>query len=248
MEDAVIIFFTAIIATALSSMSGGGASAINIPVLLSLGVPFPLATVAQKISSACWTPVAAYNYLKDRKIDWKFLTIFSGVGLVGVYYGTLFIITINQRALEIIVGILIIILATYTLFKNDLGLVEKNIYSKSRQALAYVFAPILGFYEGLFGAGNGIMFPVVTVSTKGFDFVDALGYYYLVSFPWVVFATGLLISKGYFDVGIILPTILGSVIGGYIGSRYAKYKGNRFIKIMFVIIGSLLGLKLLVGF
>jgi uncharacterized membrane protein YfcA len=137
-------------------MSGGGASAINIPVLLTLGVSFPLATLSQKISSAFWTPVAAYNYLKDKKIDWMFAVLFCGIGLVGVYYGTLFIATINQRTLEIVIGTLILLLVLYTLLKKDLGLSEEKVYSTSRQRLAYIFSPILGFYEGIFGAGNGI--------------------------------------------------------------------------------------------
>jgi uncharacterized membrane protein YfcA len=80
-----------------------------------------------------------------------------------------------------------------------------------------------------------------------FDFIDALGFYYIVSFSWCLFSALLLIAKGYFSWAVILPTVLGSVIGGYIGSRYAKYKGNKFIKLMFVIIGTLLGVKLLVG-
>ena len=45
----------------------------------------------------------------------------------------------------------------------------------------------------------------------------------------------------------IIPAIIGSVIGGFIGSKYAKYKGDRFIKLMFVTVGGFLGFKLLFG-
>lgn len=69
MLPAVILFLTAIVATALSSMSGGGASVITIPVTMLLGYSFPLALAAQKIASIFWVLPAAYNYLKDRKFD-----------------------------------------------------------------------------------------------------------------------------------------------------------------------------------
>ncbi len=243
-----IILVVSIIATSLSSMSGGGASVINIPVLLSLGISFPLATAAQKISSIFWVLPASRNYLKDRKIDWKFLSIFSLIGLIGVYFGTLIVFSINQRTAGIIVGILILSLVIYVLLKKDVGLSEKKVYSKLKQSVAYFFGLILGFYEGFFGSGNGILFSIVTLETKGFDFVDALGYYYSVVFPWEVLAIVMFLSKGYFSLEIMIPTIIGSLIGGYIGSRYAKYKGNKFIKIMFVIIGTILGVKLLFGF
>jgi uncharacterized membrane protein YfcA len=105
----------------------------------------------------------------------------------------------------------------------------------------------MGFYETVFGSGNGIFFTMLTFYTKGFDFIDGLGHYYAISFSWVLFAAILLIQKGYFDFQIMLFATLGSVLGGFLGSRYAKNKGNKFIKILFVIIGSILGLKLLFG-
>ena len=68
---------------------------------------------------------------------------------------------------------------------------------------------------------------------------------FLPNFFWTLFAAILLIQKGYFNIAVLLPVLAGSLIGGYVGSRYAKYKGNKFIKLMFVIVGTLLALKLL---
>lgn len=106
---------------------------------------------------------------------------------------------------------------------------------------------MLGFYENAFGAGNALAFSLVTFYTKGFDFIDALGHYYAIAFTWCLFGTILFIKAGFYDLQIMPIAVIGSVMGGYIGSRYAKYKGNKFIKIAFVIIGGILGLKLLLG-
>lgn len=247
MSESLIILATSLMATFLSSMSGGGASVINIPVLLSMGIPFPLATSAQKVSSMFWVLPASYNYLKNSKIDWKFLTIFSSIGLGGVYLGTLVVISIDQRTLEISVGILILCLVVYTTFSKNAGLHQTKPYSKKRQLLSYIAAPILGFYESFFGSGNAILFSITTLKTRGFDFINSLGYYYSIVFPWQILAVIILFSKGYFELGIMMPVVIGSLIGGYFGSRYARYKGNGFIRIMFVLIGSILGIKLLIG-
>ncbi len=242
-----IILISSFIATALSSMSGGGASVINIPVMLSLGISFPLATAAQKVSSMFWVLPASYNYLKGRKIDWKFLILFSVIGLAGAYVGTLVVLSINQRTAGIIVGVLILCLVLYVLLKKDMGLSETKIYSPLRRSIAYVFALILGFYESFFGSGNGILFSIIAFKTRGFDFMNALGYYYSIAFLWEIFIVILLLSKGYFSLPIMIPTVVGSVIGGYVGSRYGRYKGNKFIKIMFAVVGTILGVKLLIG-
>lgn len=247
MLSIVIIFIITIIATALSSMSGGGASVINIPVFLWLGISYPLAIAAQKVSSAFWLLPASSNFLKGRKVDWLFLTIFSILGLVGSYLGVLVVLSVNQRIMGFVIGVLILVLVIHTYFKKDVGLKEQPVYSKARQSIAYIFAPILGFYESIFGSGNGIMFSIVALYTRGFDFIDALGYYFLVAFPWVVFAAILLIQKGYYDLSVMIPALLGSIIGGYFGSKFAKYKGNKFVKMMFIIVGGLLGLKLILG-
>jgi len=242
-----IILVTSFVATALSSMSGGGASVINIPVMLALGIPFPMATSAQKVSSMFWVLPASYNYLKGRKVDWKFLIWFSVIGLIGVYVGAIVVLSINQRIAEIIIGLLILSLVAYVLLNKNVGLSETKVYSKFRQFIAYVFALILGFYESFFGSGNGILFSIVAFKTKGFDFIDALGYYYSIAFVWEILAVIIFVSKGYFSWEIMIPTVIGSIVGGWVGSKYGRYKGNKFIKIMFAIIGTILGVKLLFG-
>ena len=172
--------------------------------------------------------------------------MFSGIGLLGVYAGVSLIVLANPRAIQIGIGIFILCLIIYTLLKKDIGLKEKKICSKTKRFTTYLFAPFLGFYEGTLGSGNGILFSVLTLNTRGFDFIDALGYHFATVFPWEVFVAAFFISKGYFSWSVTIPMVLGSIIGGYIGSNYAKYKGNRFIKTMLVI-RSILGLKLLIG-
>ena len=228
-------------------MSGGGAGIIVYPVLLSMGISYPLVSAVSAVNASVWVLPASRNYLKGRKINWPLIIIFSIIGLIGCYFGVLFITSINQNILKTWVGIIILFLVTYTYFKKDLGLTEHKVYSRARQAIAYPFMFILGFYETIFGSGNGIIFTILTFYTKGFDFIDGLGHYYIISFSWSLFAAILLIQKGYFDIPIMIYASLGSVLGGFIGSRYAKKKGNKFIKILFVIIGGILGIKLLLG-
>ena len=246
MQD-IAIFLIAFIAALLSSMSGGGAGIILFPALLLMGLSYPLVAAISAVNSAAWVLPAARNYLKGRIIHWPLIAIFSIIGLVGCYFGVLFITDVNQRILEVCVGIIILFLVAYTYFRKDLGLTEKNIYSRTRQLVAYPFGLVLGFYETVFGSGNGIMFTLLTFYANGFDFIDGLAHYYIISFAWALFAALLLIQRGYYNVPIMIFAAVGSVLGAYLGSRYAKNKGNKFIKILFVVIGGVLGIKMLLG-
>lgn len=245
--DLVIIFATTVVSSLLSAMSGGGSSIINFPVFLSLGIPIPLAINISSVNGVFWVLPASRNYLKGRQVDWKFIVIFSLIGLIGAYFSVKFVLGVNQRTFEILVGLIILSLVLYTYLQNDLGLKEKKVYSKARQMFAYPFALILGFYENFFGSGNAILFSMTTFYTKGFDFIDALGHYYAISFSWCLLGAILFIKAGFYDLKIMPVAIVGSLIGAYVGSKYAKYKGNNFIKIVFVVIGGILGLKLLLG-
>ncbi len=229
-------------------MSGGGASIITLPVFLSLGMSYPLAIATQKISGVFWTLPVAYNYLHDRKVDLRFISLVTFIGLIGTYFGIELVTTVNQRILEFVVGIIIMFLILITFFKKDVGIKEKHIKSKFKEFLIYPISLLLGFYEGIFGGGNGFFFSFAFSHLKGFDFIDAIGNYFILGFVWLLFGSILLINKGYYDIHFLIPSIFGSLIGGYTGSRYAKYKGNKFIKYVFCIVGSVLALKLLLNF
>ncbi|MFH0890698.1 MAG: sulfite exporter TauE/SafE family protein [Candidatus Liptonbacteria bacterium] len=244
----VLIFLTAALATILSSMSGGGSSIIALPIFLSMGIEFPVATVMQKVSACFWVLPSAFNYLKGRKVDWAFVAIFSLVGLVGAYFGVLSVINLDQRILKTIVGWFIVILVVHIYFKEEAGSPKEFIRSKSKEIVSYILALPMGFYESILGSGNGIIFATVSLYAKGFDFISALGYYFMVAFSWVVLATVVLVGKGFFSWGLVVPAVLGSLAGGYAGSRFARFKGNKFIKIVFVVVGGFLGIKLIFGF
>src|SRR5687768_2696106 len=97
--ELIWIFMAALIATAVSAMSGGGSSIIAVPIFLSMGISLPMAVAIQSISGAFWVLPSAYNYLKGRKVDWKFLLLFAGIGTIGSYFGALVITSFDQRFL-----------------------------------------------------------------------------------------------------------------------------------------------------
>ena len=243
----VLVFAVAFIAALLSSMSGGGAGIILFPSLLLMGFSYPLVAAISAVDSVFWVLPAARNYLKGRKIHWTLIIVFSLVGLIGCYLGVLLLTHINQRILEICVGALIVFLVVYTYFRKGFGMVKQTIYSRTRRAIAYPFSLLLGFYETVFGSGNGILFTTLTFYTNGFDFIDGLSHYYVISFSWALFAAILLAKQGYYNVPVMAAAAIGSVAGGYLGSHYAKRKGNAFIRLLFVIIGGILGCKMLLG-
>jgi uncharacterized membrane protein YfcA len=69
---------------------------ITLPVLLSVGISFPLATAIQKVSATFWVVASAYNYLKDRQVHWFLLITFALIGLIGAYLGVLTVVNVKN--------------------------------------------------------------------------------------------------------------------------------------------------------
>ena len=94
------VFLISLFAALLSSMSGGGSSIIAIPLFSAINISILLANSIQKVNAACFSLFSGRNYLKGRKIDWKFIIYFSLIGLVGALIGVYLIISLNQTFLK----------------------------------------------------------------------------------------------------------------------------------------------------
>lgn len=216
-----------------------------VPVWLMLGYSLPAAQAASKINSVFWTPIAAWNYLRSRKVDRRLLLGLAACGLGGAYLGSVFFVNVKPLLLKRMIGGMIVCLVLFALINKEFG-VRLKAPSASR-VITSVFAIPLGFYEAFFGSGNGILTSALLAKTRGFDLILALGYYYCISFVWCLFSAVLFLHWGFGDMELIVPSSLGSLMGAYLGSLIGQRKGARFVKVIFISLGGLLGLKLLLN-
>lgn len=245
----ITVLSVSFVATFLSVLSGGGTGVINTPIFLWLGIPLPTTTALQKTASVFWMIPSGYRYLKNRKIDFLFVAIFAGIGLAGVWYGVNFVTTIPRRVFELVIGFTILFLVLYSFFKKNFG-DERLTFKKQtlgHKILIFPMSLLFGLYEGFFGAGNGIFFSTFTYFSRGWNIKQALGYYFIISWLWNVYASYLFYQKGFLDLHLSIAIIIGSVFGALLGTSYGTKKSNTFFKLTFQIMGILLSLKLLIG-
>ena len=70
---------------------------------------------------------------------------------------------------------------------------------------------------------------------------------YSTFFVWCALAAASYIGHGYADPALMIPASIGSCSGGYLGSRIASLRGAGFVRVLFIVVGLALGLKLLFG-
>jgi uncharacterized membrane protein YfcA len=242
--------FSAIVAVAfgstlISSMCGGGSNMISTPFWLMMGFPLPVAMATNTLSGAMWTLVAARNYLRGHEVDWRLIGSMAAAGLVGAYFGAQVVMHTDPKSMQRIIGVIILSLVAYTFFKKEFG-IEKKEPTTSRLVTSLAGFP-LGFYESFFGSGNSLITSAILTKTRGFKLLEALGYSYVMSFFWCLFASCMYGSGGNWKLSLIIPSVIGAVCGAYLGSHIGAKKGTKFVKSLFVAIGTVLGLKLLLG-
>jgi uncharacterized protein len=242
----LLVLLIAFGAALLGSLSGGSASALTMPAWLAMGVPLPTAVATDKLAGALWTLLGARNYLRGRAVDRRLLAGMVLLGLVGAAFGATVTMRVDAAVLKRFAGGVILLLIAVLLARPRLGR-EAGPPRAPRWAVGAAALP-LGFYEGMLGSGNGLVATLLFCSARGFDVLSALGHYCVLAFAWCALAAGVYIGHGFHDVALMAPATLGSCTGGFLGSRIASARGTGFVRGLFAVAGTALGLKLVLGY
>jgi uncharacterized membrane protein YfcA len=228
----------AFIAGFIDSVVGGG-GLIQIPALLINLPNQPLATIfgTNKIASLSGTSVAAYQYSKRIKFDYKLLAIIALSSFIASYLGAKAVSIINVEVLKPIILVILILIAVYTFIKKDLGSYQTKELDFEKQALyGVLIGLIVGFYDGFFGPGTGSFFVLGFVVLLGFEFVKASAYAKIINCMTNLSALIVFIRQGNYLIEIALLMAIFNILGNLLGSRIALKKGNEFVRIIFLVI------------
>ena len=234
----ILLSIMAFIAGFIDSVVGGG-GLIQIPALL-ISLPntsVPIIFGTNKIAALSGTSIAAIQYAKRIKFNFKLLIIISASSFIASYSGARIVSLINPSTLKPIILVILIIIAIYTFIKKDLGKVQTRQLPFNKQAaLGILIGLVVGFYDGFFGPGTGSFFVLAFVLILGFEFVQASAYAKIVNCMTNISALIVFISHGNFIISIALLMAVFNISGSIIGSRMALKKGNEFIRLFFLMI------------
>jgi uncharacterized protein len=237
----------ALVANGLSALAGGGAGLLQLPALIFLGLPFPVALATHKIASVALGAGASLRHLKQSTFEARRLALILAAGLPGVLLGALLVLEIPPRAGEIALGLLTIGLGWYSWRRPQLGQQTVTVVSGARHALTGALGLFLiGVLNGSLTSGTGLMVTLWLVRWYGLSYTQAVAYtLVLVGLFWN--GTGALVLGTLGEVRWEwLPALLvGSFLGGYLGASLAHRYGNRVVKRVFEVVTVATGLALL---
>jgi len=217
----------------------GGGGLIQTPAsLVVLGaqpVSAVLATV--KIPSFTGTGFAAAQYIKKVPVKWKLLTLLCTIAFFSAYAGSQLLLYVSNSFMKPVLLVVLAAVAVYTYTKKDFGQQRVRKTAPKKQTLyAVLISLFVGFYDGFIGPGTGSFFILLFIAFLGFDFLQASAHAKLVNLATNLGSITLFILHGKIIWAAALPMAVFNALGAIAGARLAITKGNRFIRVFFLII------------
>ncbi|HCN84295.1 MAG TPA: hypothetical protein DIT07_11855 [Sphingobacteriaceae bacterium] len=229
----------------IDSVVGGG-GLIQIPALLINLPSQPLPTLlgTNKIAALSGTSVAAFQYSKRIKFDYKILLIISFFAFAASFLGAKAVSFINTDTLKPLILVILILIAIYTFIKKDLGSVQTKELTINKQIIyGSLIGIVVGFYDGFFGPGTGSFFVLGFVVILGFEFVMASAYSKVINCMTNLSALIVFLRQGNYLLAIAILMAVCNILGNIVGSQIALKRGNGFVRIIFLVIVSIMILR-----
>ncbi len=234
---------TGLVAGTVNSISGGG-GLLSLPVLLSLGLPVPLALGTNKLQASCGTLTAAVSYVRRGAVELSTCWVGIVATLVGALAGALTVGRLSQEMLQRVLPVLLLGVLVYNLWRPQLGR-EARPARWPRGVFFVVFGLVLGFHDGFFGPGVGAFWSMALMLLAGCDFVRASATMSVMNFTSNLAALAVFSAQGnvVFSAGAVMA--VGQVVGSRIGSGLVMKRGARFVRPVFLVMVAMTLVRLL---
>lgn len=231
----------------LDSIVGGG-GLIATPAMVNLFPSWPILSIigTNRTSSIFGTSVAAWNYFKKVTLERRIVLPACGGALVASYCGVKLASMIPSEQLKVIVLVIIVLLAFYSVFKKELGQKEERRFAPENEKwAALAVGAICGFYNGLIGPGTGTLLVLAFVGIIGLDFLKSSAVSKAVNVSGDLSSWIILLSKGMVVLNVAVPLVVFNMVGSFAGSRLAILRGSAFIRWVFLAVVLALIIRLL---
>jgi uncharacterized membrane protein YfcA len=236
--EMIFLCLAALVAGFVDAIVGGG-GLIQTPAVLIALPQYHVATLlgTTKIPSLSGTGSAALQYARRVKLNWKLLALLCSIALLAAYTGSKTVSVVSNTFMKPVIFGVLIVVAVYTYTKKDFGTMVTAAKTPRKEFIyGSIFALIIGFYDGFIGPGAGSFLVLFFISVLGFDFLKASAH---AKFVNVATNTGSIIffaGSGHILYHYAIPMAVCNFLGSLMGARLAILKGNKFIRIFFLLV------------
>ncbi len=242
----LIVLIVGLIGGFFNTFVGAG-SLLTIPTLIILGLPPQVAIASNRLGVIGSDIAGWYGFHKKNLIKYRIAAMLSIPALVGAIIGANLILEFNENNLRKIIGLVTVVILALIIFKPDLGVAKpKSRKKRSHYFIGAAISFVVGIYGGFYGAGAGTFLFYILILFFGQTFIESAGTHSLANLSFSVTAAIIFAYNGVINYVWVLPLFIGSFAGSFISAYYSDRIGNVWLKRLFVVVVSLLVIKLLI--
>lgn len=243
----LVLLLAAVFAGFVDAVAGGG-GLIQVPALFA-GLPREApATLlgTNKFASIFGTMNAARRYAREVVIPWAVVLPAALSAFCFSFAGAAVVAWLPKEVMRPLILMLLIAVAFYTLLKPDFGKAARtsSVPAQRLHWVAIGIGALLGFYDGVFGPGAGSFMIFAFVRLFGMDFLHASATAKIVNAATNAGALLLFAPQGHVLWMLGLGMALCNIAGAQLGVRLAIRHGSGFVRSVFMIMTTLLILKM----
>lgn len=217
----------------------GGGGLIQTPATLIILPHYPVATLlgTTKIPSFAGTSIAAWQYARRVQLNYRLLAAVASAAFAAALLGSRMASLLSNEVLKPIILVLLVGVAFYTYANKKFGQQEHQEKIPAH-AVWYgaALGLLIGFYDGFIGPGTGSFLILVFIAVLGQDFLHASAHAKIVNLATNLASILYFSSTGHILYEYAIPMAICNVAGSFFGTRLALLKGNRFIRVFFLIV------------
>ncbi|OIN58974.1 sulfite exporter TauE/SafE family protein [Arsenicibacter rosenii] len=234
----LIVCAASLLAGFIDAVVGGG-GLVQIPVLFILFPQFPVPRVVgtNRFSSFMGTAVAASQYIRNVNVPWRAVAWAAVGAAVMSYTGAQISSLISTAVMKPVILVLMTSIAVYTYRNKNLGQTEQlRVSPEQLPYYSLLVGMAIGFYNGFVGPGTGSLLVFGFVSIIGFDFLRSSATAKIINVVADVSSLSFFIMNHHIAYELALPMMACNMLGSYIGSRTAIFRGSSFIRMLFLVV------------
>ena len=243
MIEILLGFIIGFLAAFVGVITGSG-GLVSMGYLLLAGLPFAIAIATNRVASLGATASGLFTYGRAGKVDWKLGLLLAGPAFCGSLIGANLLVLVNERVAELILASFLIVLIPLIFFNKKLGIDEFQP-SNNRQIVGVILYFCFGILAGMFGVGVGTISIVIIAGIFGRSLSKAAATNIVAWLLVSLAALTVFVTNNLINYAVALPMMAGMFVGGYLGAKLAIKKGDRFIRILLLVIQVLVVIRLL---
>lgn len=240
-----VFFAVGLVASAINSIAGGG-STISLPVMIFLGLPPTVANGTNRIGLFVGNCTSAVNLFRHGLLDKKVYFNLFWPTLAGSLLGIFFLVKIDDRLFQGLLSLAIVLVVVMGNLKRDVFGKPPAMPPRRLSLPAFFGFFAVAIYGCIVQVGVGFVQIFALSRYTGLDLLHVNAIKNALTSTFLFVSTIGLIVLGKVEWGLAVCVSIGAVLGGLLGSRLQRRRGNVFIR-RFVSAASLVMAAILFG-